>query len=281
MDHLKRLGELGYQSFAHKSMTEKALKSHQDSLDSRNEERKDDPSFGLSTQLPVRIVRDKPRDIYPLVGHGAVDKKHMEILAELDRRLQAQLMSLVFETLESFFKEFAGKLFFLTRNEATGTSIKLTHRRSEFRKYLGPTTKLKAGTPQYFDEYAQWVSRRNCDQLLKELCKAYEPFEVLARKNNSGTDLLDFFQTISFCRHRTVHVAGEVSATDLKVLPKHWADLLRKKAILGSKITKKETLLPDEPFVRWVIGRSASFIYLAYSVFSEELNLVVDIGPTT
>lgn len=280
MDHLGRLSELAYLSFLHQSMTDKTVDGYQDALDNWDTRLQPKPTlvFGLSSVLPVRVVIGKPRDIYPVKGHGAGDKEHMAILAELDQRIQAQLLALAFETVESFFRTFMGKLYFLTRAEKSGGLITLTHRRREFRAFLGAKSKLHNGTPQYYQAYSQWYARRSCDDLMKDLRRGCQRFDELGRKNNSRTNLFDFYRTLGFCRHRAVHSAGVVDEKELNRLPPEWVALLRDKVIKDSRITHLPTLLPKHAFVRWAVGRCASFIELAYQVASEDLNLAIDLN---
>lgn len=280
VDHLKQLDELQYQSFLHQSTTDKTIAAYRRSLDHSETTKEGDDAvvFGLSSRLAVQVLVGRPRHIYPVLGYGAVDEQHIAVVREIDQRVQAQLLGLAFETMESFFRGFMGRLFFLTRSENPKGRIPLKHQRSEFLKYLQGKNHLQKNTPQYFEQYAAWYGRRNCDELLKDLRAACPEFDASGQKNRSRTNLFDFYRTVAVCRHLTVHAAGILEKSQLKRLPLEWRNLLCTEVIRTSQITKKDTLLPNQPFVHWAIERSASFMHLAYSIVSNELNL--EIGPS-
>ncbi len=279
LNRLRQLDELKYQSFLHQFTTDKTLSAYRDALEGSDIVKQPKPSltFGLSSRLCVEVLVGKSRSVYPVYGYGAGDEQHMAVVKEVDQRVQAQLLALAFESMESFFRDFMGKLYFLTRSSCEGGPILLAHRRSEFRKSREGKKRLEMGTPQYFEQYSEWYSRQNCDDLLRDLRKACARFDITGAKNSSKTNLFDFYRTLSVCRNLTVHASGAVSDTSLRRLPPEWANLLRTRVIRRSHISKKDTILPNEPFVRWAIERAASFMHMAYSIVSDELRL--EIGP--
>lgn len=276
LDHLSRLDELKYQSFLHESTTDKTVKSYQEDLDGWDTTKVPKPSvmFGLSSRLAVTVLVGKPRLVYPVTGYGAGDEQHMKVIREIDQRVQGQILALLFEAVESYFRDFMGKLFFLTRKEDANGRIKLKHRRSEFRESVAGKD-LHAGTPQYFDAYVEWYGRRNCDDLLDDLRKACPQFDQKAQRNASRTHFFDYYRTLSVCRHLAVHAGGLVEDQDLKRLRPEWRKLLCGEVIRTSQISKRRTLLPNESFVRWAIDRSASFMHMAYFIVSDELKLAI------
>jgi hypothetical protein len=229
--------------------------------------------FGAGAALPISDPFANELAYFSYASMGAGGVAYLNVLDEINRRIQAESLTIVYEELERFFKECGSLLYWRHRKPSDDSwpidaGFKLG---SLFRRQI-------KGTPQYYTEYVKRLTRRNCKELLKVFEAHLTGFRDRARANPRGQDLLDAFKALEFCRHTTVHSAGRINPDELKRLPPS-ARAIVEQTRNTSAITGESKVLPPKPITGELLSWMADLGYVLYRVASDDCNMTVGFTP--
>jgi hypothetical protein len=149
--------------------------------------------FGSGAALPISDPFAEALATFPYASMSAVGERYLDILGEVNRRIQAESLTIVYEEMERFFKEVGVILYWRHRrhsDESWPISVKF--------QLGGLVNRRDAGTPQYYTKYVNWLTYRNCKDLLKIFEEKLPRFGETARHNPRGQDLLDAYKALEF-----------------------------------------------------------------------------------
>jgi hypothetical protein len=188
---------------------------------------------------------------------------------EVAGRMNASLITVLHETWEVFVKRTYGKLLFHLKDELSPPN------RADFHTKT-PNWRTYRNTPSYFQDYAQWSCRTNCDEALRVFREQLAWDEIRVHGLRCiGMDWLTTAKTLASCRHCVVHNEGWVSQRCWKRLNK------QQKAFVGSMMKKtilsdRERILPSAKIIDWLIEAVMSFAYGLYVLQSKKCGLEVE-----
>jgi hypothetical protein len=204
---------------------------------------------------------------------GVQDESWVNLVTETAGRIRAQCFATSYEAMERFMKKAAAIYFFVKRNETQ-------HRRNDFRSYLHKSgKKVGMGTPQYYEAYVEWMTKRNCNELLCELRKRIPAVDERSSRYAGGSsDLLRLWTFCGACRHAIVHHHGVVQPKELKKLHpdiRKWV----KGSVQPEVFTKIDTFLPSVDQTKDMLRAIADLGYLLYRTLSHSCDMEIDFVP--
>jgi len=197
----------------------------------------------------------------------------VDILGEVNRRIQAESLTIVYEEMERFFKEVGAILYWRHRrhsDESWPISVKF--------QLGGLVNRRDAGTPQYYTKYVNWLTYRNCKDLLKIFEEKLPRFGETARHNPRGQDLLDAYKALEFCRHTTVHSAGRINEDELRRLPPSAREIVQQTRNT-STITGESKVLPERGVAGELLSWMADLGIVLYRVASDDCQMAIGFTP--
>lgn len=272
---LTQVGDLSHCVFVGSVASASRIKKLEADLEEHKatSEKPDRPLFGASSQFPIPVAALSGQKYYYFPGRDDANEHYIQLIAELNGRANAQALSLLFESVEHFIRAFAGKLYFQTRNPDGYHRIKMQPDRKRFHKHRAKQSggQKAVNTPEYFQQYVEWYTARNCDALIKDLLKVVPGIRDYTTRN--GDDVFAFVKVLGQCRHRIVHNNGLISDEVLESFPADWQGMLRMWGVRKSLITEGMTLLPEQHLVKHACEWAGTVGLLLYHLVAEALKL--------
>ena len=229
--------------------------------------------FGAGAALPISDPFAAEPATFPYASMSAVGEGYLDVLDEVNRRIQAESLTIVYEEMEKFFKA-AGSLLYWRHRKPSDDSWPI-----DARFKIGSVLRRKIkGTPQYYADYVKWQSHRNCKDLLRVFEDYLPGFKETARTNPRGQDLLDTFKALEFCRHTTVHAAGRINPDELKRLPPSARDIVEQTRNM-STISGESKVLPGRPITGELLSWMADLGYVLYRIASDDRQMAIGFSP--
>jgi hypothetical protein len=216
---LDAITDLEFISRASDFQLRKAIRSVEKSLGEYRQERAAEGKtvtriMGMSSRL---LIPDLSSPTIKRVAYGDEskhDEELIELINEINYRLQAQCLCVLYEAFERFLKEFAAPLFYQRRGSKLRQAKQYHSKEKEMAKAE------KRNTPEYFSGYVKFVGSSNCRELINEVVSMLPDFAALVSSNWHG-DLLSDYRLLSCIRHATVHNDGEPDERSCGSLQSH------------------------------------------------------------
>jgi hypothetical protein len=192
------------------------------------------------------------------------------MVAEVEGRFNASVLTSLHEALEAFHESAYGKMLFQLRDQIT------IRDRKAFHKQFPKIVKVER-TPQYFNEYSRWSCRSNC----AKACTSFRDNLNWSKAQIDGWGGMDWIAlsaTLGFCRHCIVHSEGRVDPEELRDLPVSQARFVQS-LMRPSMLTGDERILPPPKAIDQFIEVIMSFTYGLYVLLSERCDMEVDVNP--
>ena len=226
--------------------------------------------FGAGAALPISDPFAADLAYFPYASIAAGAEHYLDVLDEVNRRIQAESLVIVYEEMERFFKALGSHLFWKHRRHSTSPwplSMKFTL-----------VNRRHAGTAPYYESYVNWLTYRNCAELLKLFEELLPAFRNAARTNPRGQDLVDAYKALEFCRHTTVHSAGRINEAQVERLPASARAIINQVRHL-SVLENDIRVLPERPIAGELISWMADLSYVLYRVASNDCDLTIGFAP--
>lgn len=204
-------------------------------------------------------------------GLGFTNGQAVALIDEANRRAQARCLCTAFELTERFLKTAGGELHWQRRNEI------VVRRKKQFHKAVG-NKRPEERTKQYFMVYVAWLCRRNCDELLKLMCKESSEFQQRCIEHCEG-NLLELWKFVTFCRHTIAHQEGMLDEKTLGNLDDFERGYVQEHLSHKSLVFGGDAILPEESWVRHALGCLADFGYILYRTGSNICGMQLDYRP--
>lgn len=272
------LGNLLYTSAVAESVTKHAVSKGRKDLKEWKAEGKQ-PNRGmheLSTVigLPNYIIDSEYVTYTQHERREASDEELYRIMEEVEKRLQAQALCEIFETLESFLRRAYATYLFHARNERF-PDVKPTFD-GTFRSHWKKLRKKPAeNTQPYYRAYVEWLAP-SCEDCFREFRQKLPYFQGKSGKRLEGlaTNAAD----IEFCRHRIVHAHGQYDPDELMHLSRHQRRNV-KAMTRKSVLTGEPTLLPSNESIRSTVSGFSGIVLLAYTGLVKSFGMEQEIEP--
>lgn len=197
----------------------------------------------------------------PSVRRETMATEIKQLANELYRRSNAYILVSLHERLEEFLRDAYGKFRFQVRNEKSLSDKQAFHKS---RQGQGG----QRGTAEYFQRYAKWKCRNNCDPIMVDYQRLlpWERFKL-------HVDFREFAHTIGMCRHWTVHNGGIVTPEGLGKLKSDGARKFVSDCVEKQVHGDRQLFLPDHETARHSIELIASYAYGLYVLLTDHCRM--------
>ncbi|MDB5342464.1 MAG: hypothetical protein JWP89_841 [Schlesneria sp.] len=202
-------------------------------------------------------------------GKRITSGKNLIILTEeMERRFNANLISVIHERLADFLKAmYANMLQTLPHLLSDEDKVEF-HRRQQ-------GMEAKDGTPEYFRHYAKCCSGKDCSKAVAAMLKEL-PWDEVHICIWNGMTFDKMVGMLAFCRHCIVHEEGRTSPEAMNRLDKAQANFVEKWLFTPVHGTDP-LILPDTQSVERAMEAFASFAYALYLLMSKRCGVDVEI----
>lgn len=270
---LKTMASTRHVSYAHSRV---AVRVANEVASQHRGTQKGPAEIGIGTILTVPLLYE-PRRTFSRFGeteHEGEDFK--KLVQEVDRRAQSQLLVSIHEAFERLLKGISPYFFYCHRKALAEDGCPLPFRRKEFHASARSKSWRKlTGTLDYFKQYVQWLTSRDCKDLLADLTKGFSEFEKQARTGWQHGDALEWLRLVEFCRHRIVHNESMYGAVHRNEFSRPLQRVL-KGITHRSIIEDVEMILPDHETVAHAVEGMSGLAALLYRSLSESCRMKMD-----
>ena len=220
------------------------------------------PVVGSGTLLGIPLIHlaENEWGISP-PGISSLDEKALALMDELGHRAQAQIWSMAYEVMESFFIRMGSEFYWLKRG------VMSLDRKKEFQK---KPPWLHKGTPEFFAAFVRWHCRGNCLSLLRQTCNHLPVLKQKLKTNWLQIDLIDLYRMVGDVRHKIVHNGGQMSTDYLNGLP--FNDFV-KACMRTSILTGEQTFLPHAKSVDRTLQNLGGMAFAIYVELSKSCGM--------
>ena len=203
----------------------------------------------------------------PVEGRVSKGDDVLLMSEEMERRFNSFILVSAFEDFEHYLKSVFGKLLNQLRGEV------VLHQKRMFHRSL-PKAKEREGTPDYFNDYARWTCRRDCDEALAEFAKQLDCDRITFSPLYNMT-FEESVRSIAFCRHCIVHAGGRVSEPRFKSLTnpeQAFVGLCIHNTLHGNDIL----ILPPTAVIDSMFEGLVSYAWALYILLADRCKMVDD-----
>jgi hypothetical protein len=201
--------------------------------------------------------------------NASEDDPH-DLAREVEGRVHAQMICVIFEVMEIFLRQTGALLLFQTRTSSGVQKIPFPFSKKDFQSIS--RTKHAASSIEYFRDYMKWKYRAGYVPFLKDLTSKLPSVLSETRHSSAMKHLTEFYRAVEFVRHRAVHCNGTYSSQNLKALATDEQDAVRTMT-RRSNLFKTDMILPTRDHTEAIARKMASLALFLHQCIGRDLGM--------
>jgi hypothetical protein len=191
-----------------------------------------------------------------------------QLTEEINLRLNGILLCSLHEAWENYVKKALSIMLFAFKNNLIMRDL------PKFKNFHDKKRKKYHKTFLYFEEYANFICRQNCNDAY-ELFKKQLEFPCVIKQKYHLFDVawFEICKALALLRNSIIHADGRINIERLKRLDSQIVNIIKTNMIHKSEITNDDRLLVPDAFAGYFVEAMATHAYTIYVLLTKKASL--------